>query len=151
MKRCIVAPRMHLFLNRVWQPLMTPFSDYLFQLRRNRGLRQRELADILGVEQTYLSALEAARKDPPSPEQVARFAMALELTEEEHADLLYAAQISKRKLELPEDTNRAEYQLVHELVNSLGGLSDDQISVIRTVLRMRFDRRTPLRLEENAM
>jgi hypothetical protein len=36
-------------------------------------------------------------------------------------------------------------------VNSLGGLSDDQISVIRTVLRMRFDRRTPLRLEENAM
>lgn len=130
---------------------MTPFSDYLFQLRRNRGLRQRELADILGVEQTYLSALEAARKDPPSPEQVARFAMALELTEEEHADLLYAAQISKRKLELPEDTNRAEYQLVHELVNNLGGLSDDQISVIRTVLRMRFDRRTPLRLEENAM
>ncbi|WP_077236727.1 helix-turn-helix transcriptional regulator [Herbaspirillum sp. VT-16-41] len=48
---------------------MTPFADYLFQLRRARGLRQHEVAARLGLGAAYISALEAARKEPPSPAQ----------------------------------------------------------------------------------
>ena len=37
---------------------MSPFSRLLAETRRRNGLRQIDLAELLGYEQTYLSALE---------------------------------------------------------------------------------------------
>lgn len=37
---------------------MSPFSQFLHDLRMRRRLRQADLADLLGYEQSYISALE---------------------------------------------------------------------------------------------
>lgn len=44
---------------------MNPFSVKLRSLRDSRGQRQNILARLLGVDPTYLSALEHGRKIPP--------------------------------------------------------------------------------------
>ena len=45
---------------------MSPFSQLLAETRRRHGLRQIDLAELLGYEQTYLSALEVGAKGPPT-------------------------------------------------------------------------------------
>lgn len=45
---------------------MTPFGERLRQLRKARGLSQKEMAVALGVSAGYLSALEHGRRGAPS-------------------------------------------------------------------------------------
>ncbi|MBO6717132.1 MAG: helix-turn-helix transcriptional regulator [Rhizobiaceae bacterium] len=45
---------------------MTPFGERLRQLRRERGITQREMAAALGVSAAYLSALEHGHRGAPS-------------------------------------------------------------------------------------
>jgi len=45
---------------------MTPFGERLRQLRREKGVSQKEMAAALGVSPAYLSALEHGRKGVPS-------------------------------------------------------------------------------------
>jgi len=47
---------------------MSPFAIYLRKLRLRRGLKQKEMAYLLGYEQSYLSALERSVKGPPKQE-----------------------------------------------------------------------------------
>lgn len=115
---------------------MTPFADLLFHLRRSRGLRQRELADRLGLGASYISALEACRKDPPAPKQLARLSTALALSPEESGELIRVAELSRSRIDIPSDASKDEYVLMHELARKLGSLTAEQVSVMRTVLRM---------------
>jgi len=45
---------------------MTPFGQRLRELRRQRGVTQREMAAALGVSPAYLSALEHGHRGMPS-------------------------------------------------------------------------------------
>ena len=45
---------------------MTPFGARLRQLREDRGLRLKDMAEELGVSATYLSALEHGRRSKPN-------------------------------------------------------------------------------------
>ena len=45
---------------------MTPFGERLRQLRRERGVSQKEMAQALGVSAAYLSALEHGHRGAPS-------------------------------------------------------------------------------------
>jgi transcriptional regulator with XRE-family HTH domain len=45
---------------------VTPFGERLRQLRAQRGLSLKEMADEIGVTPTYLSALEHGRRGRPS-------------------------------------------------------------------------------------
>ncbi|WP_159586954.1 helix-turn-helix domain-containing protein [Chelativorans xinjiangense] len=45
---------------------MTPFAAKIRQMRRARGLTQKEMAAALGVSPAYLSALEHGRRSPPN-------------------------------------------------------------------------------------
>lgn len=47
---------------------MSPFGQLLHELRQKSGLRQVELAERMGYEQSYLSALELGVKGPPPTE-----------------------------------------------------------------------------------
>ena len=46
------------------------------------GIRQTELAELIGYEQTYISALEVGKKGPSTPEFVERLISALMLSAE---------------------------------------------------------------------
>ncbi len=56
------------------------FGERVRELRKERGLSQRELANRSGIDFTYLSKIENARMDPPSEKVIRRIAEVL------HAD-----------------------------------------------------------------
>lgn len=45
---------------------MTPFGERMRQLRREKGVTQKEMAAALGVSAAYLSALEGGHRGAPS-------------------------------------------------------------------------------------
>jgi transcriptional regulator with XRE-family HTH domain len=66
------------------EPTATPsFGRTIQELRRARGLTQREVAQQLGIDFTYLSKLENDRGEPPGEETVRKLAVILEVDPEE--------------------------------------------------------------------
>lgn len=60
------------------------FGQLIRQARKDKGLSQRELAQLLGLDFTYLSKLENNRADYPPKEDVIRsLARQLDLDQEE--------------------------------------------------------------------
>jgi transcriptional regulator with XRE-family HTH domain len=116
--------------------MMTPFSDLLFNLRRSKGLRQKELADKLNMGSSYLSGLESGHKEPPGEEQLKRFALALELNAEQTEEFVHTAELSRRRIEIPIEASKEEFLLVHEFAAELGTLSHAQIEMMRLLLRI---------------
>ena len=50
------------------------FGQVLRRLRKERGLRQQEAADKIGIHHTYLSKLESDRVGPPRNPTILRLA-----------------------------------------------------------------------------
>jgi transcriptional regulator with XRE-family HTH domain len=92
-----------------------------------RQVRQSELADLLGYDQSYISALEIGAKGPPTPEFIERLATTLSLTASEEAELNEAAAASQRKFVLDLDTPEDLYWLFKDLRDEWDRLSLPQI------------------------
>jgi transcriptional regulator with XRE-family HTH domain len=73
------------------------------------GVRQSELAELIGYDQTYISAVEVGLKGPPTPEFIYKVAEALELSDADRLVLLQAADASQRKLVIDLDTPQDGY------------------------------------------
>jgi transcriptional regulator with XRE-family HTH domain len=64
------------------------FGSYIRQLRREKRLTQRELAEQLGVDFTYISKIENNKvENPPSEDLIRKMARILETGEEALLDL----------------------------------------------------------------
>src|SRR5690606_124584 len=108
---------------------MSPFALYLRELRRRRSLKQREVADLLGYEQTYISALERSIKGPPKRDFLTRLIRGLELSDFERDELDEALRLSKRHVSLPCAASIHEYELIRALEPQLGQLNSTQIAL----------------------
>ena len=64
-------------------PSPNSFGGRIRELRRGRGLTQRQAAAEIGVDFTYLSKLENDRGDPPSEETIRRLALLYDVDAEE--------------------------------------------------------------------
>src|SRR4051794_209986 len=71
-------------LGRGWLTVATPFGDYIRKLRKDRTLTQTEAALVIGIPQTYLSALELGKKNNPSRDVLHGMARAYQVA---YADL----------------------------------------------------------------
>jgi transcriptional regulator with XRE-family HTH domain len=101
-----------------------------------RRVRQVDLAERIGYEQSYISALEAGLKGPPTPEFLERLVKGLELPEDEERELREAAEASQRKLVIEPDTPQDVYWLLSRLRTKLNVLTPAQVRVINEVLDM---------------
>lgn len=115
---------------------MSPFSKMLFELRASRGLRQKDLAEMLGYEQSYLSGLEIGTKGPPTPEFVEKLASVLVLTKDELIELNFALQQSERKLVIPAGASTGLYEMLYELRLAMDHLLPTQIELIRMAIQL---------------
>ena len=115
---------------------MSPFANLLHSLRMKHGIRQVDLAALIGYDQTYISAVESGLKGPPTDEFVNRLGQALPLTKLELQELQIAADASQRKLIVDLDTPEDAYWLLKDLRDNFRTLSSTQIRVIRDVLRL---------------
>lgn len=115
---------------------MSPFSEALKSLRKKRGLKQKDLANLLGYEPSYISAMERGQKGPPRLDFRRRLISGLRLDDEEKAQLENALRRSKRQIVLPYSATAAEYDLLHDLEQCLGHLSHEQIYLIRLAINI---------------
>lgn len=117
---------------------MSPFAHLLHELRMRYGIRQGDLAELIGYEQSYVSSLEVGIKGPPQPEFITKLIKALDLPPEDQARLHAAVTASQRKLVIDTDAPQELYRLVADLQKALPTLQPVQIRVIREVLAMKI-------------
>lgn len=116
---------------------MSPFAYILRDLRIHRKLLQKDAAEILGYEQSYISALENGSKGPPKQEFINKLIVKFDLDKYEQDQLRIAMEKSKRKLVVPLSADVAEYELCHQLDTQLGRLLPKQIELIQFALNLR--------------
>lgn len=115
---------------------MSPFSSFLRQLRASRGVRQGELASLLGYEPSYLSSLENGAKGPPRQDFIDRLVKGLALSEAEQEKLNIALAASQRRMLIPLEASQEEYFLCRQFEAKLGKLKPLQIQLINIALQM---------------
>ena len=115
---------------------MSPFANQLKLFRIERGLRQAELAEMVGYEQSYVSALELGLKGPPTNEFVNQLIRVLKLSQEDQQILVEAVIASQRKINIPTEASAEIYWLFHKLRQQIDKLHPVQINLIETVLRL---------------
>jgi len=115
---------------------VTPFGLFLQHIRGERNLAQKQLAGMLGIDQSYLSGLESGRKGAPSPGIVTRLKDALELNERDTIELQLAAEQSRRKFEIPIAATPSEYVFIHVAAGKLGHLRPGQIRAMMEILSL---------------
>lgn len=115
---------------------MSPFADALRRARFRKGLRQQDLADLLGCERSYVSALENDLKLAPPADFVNRLNKHLELTEPEANELQQARARSRRRYEVPVDVPPLAFEFLYELFSKLDRLSEPHLVALSATLRL---------------
>lgn len=116
---------------------MSPFAHLLHDLRMRYGIRQGDLAELIGYEQSYVSALEVGIKGPPLPAFIDRLIQALDLPPLDQERLHVAVAASQRKLVIDVDSPEEIYHLLADLQQRLPTLHPAQIRMIREVISLR--------------
>jgi transcriptional regulator with XRE-family HTH domain len=116
---------------------LSPFSRVFRELRMRHGIRQAELAEAMGYEQTYISAIEVGTKGPPTAEFVGRLIQVLSLSSAEQQEIKDAAQASERRFNLNNDLPEGVFWMVKELRDHIETLHPSQVTLIREIIRMR--------------
>ncbi len=128
---------------------MSPFSHYLYELRMRYDIRQCELAELLGYEQSYISALEVGLKGPPTDEFIERLIQSLSIPGPDQQKLRASAQASQRKLVIDTNAPPDIFWLLNDLRDGVNDLSPTQVRMIRDVLSIRSslseERKEPIR------
>lgn len=115
--------------------MSSPFSVFFRDLRLRHGLSQQEIADQLGYEQGYISAIELGKKSP-SEALLKKLAKAMNLSERDQEALSQAVKESKRKFVLPNEVPTDTYRLCSELWDKIDRLYPAQIRAIRELIRI---------------
>ncbi len=108
----------------------------LHEYRIRAGFRQKDLAERIGFEQSYVSALELGLKGPPNTEFVSQLAKVLELDCEEQSTLMEALAASQRKVEVPNEAPEDIFWLCHKLRLQIDRLHSLQVQLITTALSL---------------
>lgn len=113
---------------------MSPFATMLNELRTRHDVRQNELAELIGYDQTYISALEIGTKGPPTAEFVDRLVAGLQLSASDESALRAAAAESERKITLDCDAPEEYYHMVAALRRRLPQLHPAQARLTQGLL-----------------
>lgn len=115
---------------------MSPFAKLLHDLRIRAGLRQKDLAELVGFEQSYVSALELGLKGPPNKSFVTELVRVLELNQEQQGKLNEAVAASQRRVEVPSEAPVEVFLLCHKLRQQIDRLHPLQIELMTTALNL---------------
>lgn len=115
---------------------MTPFAKLLRTKLNAAGMPASTIARRAGVSAGFLSSLSSGRKTP-SALAVGALGRALNLSAAEIEEMGRAAKCSQRRLMIPKVASPAAYIFLHDTVDNVSGLSDDQIDIAARVFALR--------------
>ena len=114
---------------------MTPFGARLRQLREDRGIRLKDMAEELGVSATYLSALEHGRRSKPNWSFIQRVIHYFNIIWDEADELQRLADVSNPKITVetaglpPKAT-----ELANRLARDIGTLTEADLDALLETL-----------------
>ncbi|GAB4361447.1 MAG: helix-turn-helix transcriptional regulator [Oricola sp.] len=120
---------------------MTPFGERLRELRAERGMTQKQMAEQVGVSAAYLSALEHGHRGIPSWPLLQRIIACLNIIWDEADELQRLAMRSAPKVTI--DTSGldpAATELANLLAQSIGKLSREDLEHLGKRLRVLLNR-----------
>jgi transcriptional regulator with XRE-family HTH domain len=103
-----------------------------------RGLRQKDLAEQMGYEQSYVSALEVGIKGPPTQEFLEKLVGVFSLSDVEAERIRRVANVSARKLTIPADADEQVYRLIHEMRQQKYKLLPSQVFMMLEILNLPY-------------
>ena len=118
---------------------MTPFGTRVRELRAERDITLKKMADDLGVSSAYLSALEHGHRGRPGPGLIQQIAGYFELGFEESDDLSRLAELSHPRVTV--DTaglSPAATELANLLAATIHDMDEDAIEWILHEIRGRM-------------
>ncbi|WP_313301375.1 helix-turn-helix transcriptional regulator [Diaphorobacter sp.] len=115
---------------------MSPFAHFLHGLRKDHQIRQRDLAEMLGYDQSYVSALEVGLKSPPPGEFVEKLITVLSLPADQADKARKAADASNRRLVLDVQAPLDLYRLMDALRSRMNRLHPKQVHMLCDILEM---------------
>ena len=118
---------------------MTPFGERLRELRRQRGIAQKDMAKALGVSAAYLSALEHGHRGLPNWAFVQKVIGYFNIIWDEAEELAKLAEISHPRIVI--DTSGLSPQateLANLLARKIALLSDEEIAELLFVLKSKL-------------
>ena len=106
---------------------MSALGDFIRARRKNLGITQTALAIRIGVDDTYVSAVETGKRTPDGEQFLELMSVALELTDELSRALAVAARKSQRIFRLPAEISTRKHDVLQALALD-AGLSDDDMA-----------------------
>ena len=106
---------------------MSPFGELLRNLRKEKKVTQRRLAELVGIDFTYISKIENGSMDPPAEDKIVRIAEVLDVDPD---DLILAAKKVPSRFQklIVENSN------VPVFLRKASRLSPDQWSKIQKIV-----------------
>ncbi len=121
---------------------MTPFGEKLRALRAERGLRQKDMAQAIGVSAAYLSALEHGRRGAPTWTLIQKIIGYFNVIWDDAEELARLAEASHPRVRL--DTSGlspAATELANLLAENIEKLDEAELRRITASIRVALGRR----------
>ncbi|MER9423273.1 helix-turn-helix domain-containing protein [Mesorhizobium sp. M0317] len=121
---------------------MTPFGEKLRALRAERGLRQKDMAQAIGVSAAYLSALEHGRRGAPTWTLIQKIIGYFNVIWDDAEELARLAEASHPRVRL--DTSGlspAATELANLLAENIEKLDEAELARITGSIRAALERR----------
>ncbi|PCI52020.1 MAG: transcriptional regulator [Alphaproteobacteria bacterium] len=119
---------------------MTPFGKKIRELRKNKGVNQKQMAADLDVSPAYLSALEHGHRGQPTWAMIQRVISYFNLIWDDAEEIEQLARLSHPRITL--DTSGLSVEavtLVNRLARKIRGLSPAQIAALSVTLDQQKD------------
>lgn len=113
---------------------MSPFSITFKALRVKRSLSQKEAANLLGVEQSFVSAIERGHKPAPKKGFVDLVSLKYQLSNNEKSSLVKALSISKHIYVLSPKAPAEVFEVFMALEKQANLINKNQIHLIKLAL-----------------
>ncbi len=115
--------------------MTSPVSIFLRNMRLRAGLTQRQLADLVGYEQGYVSAIELGIKSP-SNEFLKALVNKLQFNANSQQELAEALKSSRRRFTLPPEVSTETYVFCNDLWEKIERLHPTLLSTIHNMIKM---------------
>lgn len=121
---------------------MTPFGERMRQLRKQKGVSQKQMAAALGVSAAYLSALEHGRRGAPSWPMVQKTIGYFNIIWDEAEEVEKLAWTSHPRAVVDTSGLSAKAtEFANLLSANIGRLTDDDLEELNAALRRAVERR----------